>query len=113
MAIKKSTFLILLSLVMAACGTTREKQFKTVDMGYGETSQEALSYAISSVDMEEADKNDLWRTAQKHHITAEDLARLIALKEKENAALLKRAEERKAEAAPAGAEKEENKNDSK
>ncbi len=57
MAIKKSTFLILLSLVMAACGTTREKQFKTVDMGYGETSQEALSYAISSVDMEEADKS--------------------------------------------------------
>ena len=53
MAIKKSTFLILLSLVMAACGTTREKQLKTVDMGYGETSQEALSYAISSVDMEE------------------------------------------------------------
>lgn len=42
---------------MAACGTTREKQFKTVDMGYGETSQEALSYAISSVDMEEADKS--------------------------------------------------------
>ena len=38
---------------MAACGTTREKQLKTVDMGYGETSQEALSYAISSVDMEE------------------------------------------------------------
>ena len=57
MAIKKSTFLILLSLVMAACGTTREKQLKTVDMGYGETSQEALSYAISSVDMEEADKS--------------------------------------------------------
>lgn len=53
MEIKKSTFLILLSLVMAACGTTREKQLKTVDMGYGETSQEALSYAISSVDMEE------------------------------------------------------------
>ena len=53
MEIKKSTFLILLSLVIAACGTTREKQFKTVDMGYGETSQEALSYAISSVDMEE------------------------------------------------------------
>ena len=42
---------------MAACGTTREKQLKTVDMGYGETSQEALSYAISSVDMEEADKS--------------------------------------------------------
>ena len=57
MAIKNSTFLILLSLVMAACGTTREKQLKTVDMGYGETSQEALSYAISSVDMEEADKS--------------------------------------------------------
>jgi len=57
MEIKKSTFLILLSLVMAACGTTREKQLKTVDMGYGETSQEALSYAISSVDMEEADKS--------------------------------------------------------
>ncbi|MBR3389268.1 MAG: TonB-dependent receptor plug domain-containing protein [Prevotella sp.] len=57
MEIKKSTFLILLSLVMAACGTTREKQFKIVDMGYGETSQEALSYAISSVDMEEADKS--------------------------------------------------------
>ncbi len=57
MAIKKSTFLILLSLVMAACGTTREKQLKTVDMGYGETSQEALSYAISSIDMEEADKS--------------------------------------------------------
>ena len=57
MEIKKSTFLILLSLVMAACGTTREKQFKTGDMGYGETSQEALSYAISSVDMEEADKS--------------------------------------------------------
>lgn len=57
MAIKKSTFLILLSLVTAACGTTREKQLKTVDMGYGETSQEALSYAISSVDMEEADKS--------------------------------------------------------
>lgn len=57
MAIKKSTFLILLSLVMAACGTTCEKQLKTVDMGYGETSQEALSYAISSVDMEEADKS--------------------------------------------------------
>ena len=53
MEIKKSTFLILLSLVIAACGTTREKQLKTVDMGYGETSQEALSYAISSVDMEE------------------------------------------------------------
>lgn len=29
MEIKKSTFLILLSLVMAACGTTREKQLKT------------------------------------------------------------------------------------
>lgn len=57
MEIKKSTFLLLLSLVMAACGTTREKQLKTVDMGYGETSQEALSYAISSVDMEEADKS--------------------------------------------------------
>lgn len=57
MEIKKSTFLILLSLVMAACGTTREKQLKTVDIGYGETSQEALSYAISSVDMEEADKS--------------------------------------------------------
>lgn len=57
MEIKKSTFFILLSLVMAACGTTREKQLKTVDMGYGETSQEALSYAISSVDMEEADKS--------------------------------------------------------
>ena len=92
---------------------TREKMKERYDRA-----KEAMEKAKAEMekyghDMEEADKNDLWRTAQKHHIAAEDLARLIALKEKENAALLKRAEERKAEAAPAGAEKEENKNDSK
>ena len=88
---------------------TREKMKEHYDKA-----KEAMEKAKAEMEkygreIEEADKNDLWKTAQKHHISAEDLIALIAIKDKENAALLKRAEERKAEAAPAGAEKEENK----
>ena len=44
--------------------------------------------------LEEMDKNDFWKTAQKYKISAEELKTLLAQREKENAMLLQQAAER-------------------
>lgn len=64
-------------------------------------------------EIEESDKNEFWKIAQKHHISAEDLLVLIAAKDKENAALLKRTEGMRNESVPEGTDKEESGNGNK
>ena len=39
-------------------------------------------------DLDEIDKNDFWRTARKYKISAEELKELIAIRERENRAIL-------------------------
>ena len=53
---KKYLFLLIPFLV-AACGTPSESyQAKSVNVGYGEVTQDELTYAVSSVDMKDIDK---------------------------------------------------------
>ena len=42
-------------------------------------------------EIEEIDKNDIWKTAQKYRISPEELIKLIKRRDKENAELLARA----------------------
>ncbi|MBR1406358.1 MAG: TonB-dependent receptor plug domain-containing protein [Bacteroidales bacterium] len=49
---KKTLSLLLLSFVLAACGSAYvQPGQKAVNVGYGEVTQESLTYSVSSVDM--------------------------------------------------------------
>ena len=54
---KKSTFLIPVLFALVSCGTTTEIPKKTVEIGYGETTQDKLTYAVSSLELNEAEKS--------------------------------------------------------
>ncbi len=76
-----------------------------------ERAKEAMEKAKADMErygheMEEAEKDDFWRTAKRHRISADDLIGLIAMREKENAALLKRAEISRSQTASQEADKE-------
>lgn len=54
---KKGTFLIPVLFALVSCGTTTEIPKKTVEIGYGETTQDKLTYAVSSLELNEAEKS--------------------------------------------------------
>ena len=58
-----------------------------------ERARNALEKAKKDIDkygheLDEIDKNDFWRTARKYRISAEELKELIAIRERENRAIL-------------------------
>ncbi len=58
-----------------------------------ERARNALEKAKKDIDkygheLDEIDKNDFWRTARKYKISAEELKELIAIRDRENKAIL-------------------------
>lgn len=48
--------LVPLLMLMMGCGTAAEVEQKTVNIGYGETSRRDLTYAVSSVDVDDMER---------------------------------------------------------
>ena len=54
---KRILFAILVVFAMMSCGSGGVVQKESVNIGYGETSREKLTYAVSSLNMNEAEKS--------------------------------------------------------
>ena len=59
---------------------TREKLVKLYERSKGLMEQSKADMERYGREIEELDKDDFWKTAQKYHISAEELKRLIRIR---------------------------------